>query len=286
MTVDQLFEAAWHAHWDNDRFHKSGHAKEVYGLYHRHIQSLLGGRPAVQVTPGEVRRLHAGLSAKPTTANRCLEVISRMYNHGLEFELITGINPCTHVRANVERKRERYADTQEIGRLCRALEKLKPAHPTEVAFIQLLLLTGARPRAIARAKLTDLRINSGTAILVFDGKSTAATGLTDVLAIPEAAMRMVVDDLPHRLDGLLIGNVTYRHVWNLVLEEAGVADLWLRDLRRTFATVGLSHGLSLSLIGELLNHHSTQTTARYAKLLPEARAVASNTIAAKILGSK
>jgi len=40
----------------------------------------------------------------------------------------------------------------------------------------------------------------------------------------------------------------------------------MHDLRHTFASIAVSNGLSLPIIGKLLGHHSVQTTARYAHL--------------------
>jgi hypothetical protein len=56
-----------------------------------------------------------------------------------------------------------------------------------------------------------------------------------------------------------------RAFWKRIQNETGCKDLWARDLRRTMATVGLSNGVALGVIGKLLNHKSNQTTEIYAK---------------------
>ena len=45
-----------------------------------------------------------------------------------------------------------------------------------------------------------------------------------------------------------------------------IKDVRLHDLRHTCASVGVSSGLSLPMIGRMLGHTQTQTTARYAHL--------------------
>lgn len=56
---------------------------------------------------------------------------------------------------------------------------------------------------------------------------------------------------------------------------AGLEDVRLDDLRHSFASVTASGGGSLLLIGKLLGHKNTATTARYAHLLDDpVRAVA------------
>jgi integrase len=59
-------------------------------------------------------------------------------------------------------------------------------------------------------------------------------------------------------------------MWLALLEEAGVADLRVHDLRHTFASYSLSGGQTLGTVGQLLGHRSTQTTSRYAHLVDDA----------------
>lgn len=283
MTVQILFNRAWQMHWSQERYRKSGWAKEVQGLYDRHLHGAFGHLDARKVKISDVRIFHRSLAAKPVTANRCLEVLGRVYTLAEEFEILPqGSNPCRLVRAYGERKRTRYATRAEIHRVSALLALYKPRFPLEVAFIRLLMLTGARPRSIARARRDELEVVEGMAFLRFDGKTTVATGEDEVVAIPDKAMREVVDPLPIRGDGLLIGDVKYRNFWQKIQVEASCQDLWIRDWRRTFATVGLSTGVNLAVIGELLNHQSTQTTKTYAKLLPGARHAAVAQIASEI----
>lgn len=46
-------------------------------------------------------------------------------------------------------------------------------------------------------------------------------------------------------------------------------DLRIHDLRRGFASVAASQGLSLPMIGALLGHKAPATTARYAHLIDD-----------------
>ena len=45
---------------------------------------------------------------------------------------------------------------------------------------------------------------------------------------------------------------------------AGLADAQIHDLRHTFASHGVMGGMSLPLLGRVLGHRSSATTARYA----------------------
>ena len=54
--------------------------------------------------------------------------------------------------------------------------------------------------------------------------------------------------------------------WGIVRKKAGLEDVWLHDLRHSFASGGLLVGEGLPMIGKLLGHNKVQTTAGYAHL--------------------
>ena len=59
---------------------------------------------------------------------------------------------------------------------------------------------------------------------------------------------------------------TIRKPWVNICKAAGLSELRLHDLRHSFASVGASDGLSLTVIGALLGHSNPMTTERYAHL--------------------
>jgi site-specific recombinase XerD len=52
-----------------------------------------------------------------------------------------------------------------------------------------------------------------------------------------------------------------------VQKDADLPDLHIHDLRHTFASLLVSGGASLEMIGKLLGHSQMQTTQRYAHLM-------------------
>jgi len=60
-----------------------------------------------------------------------------------------------------------------------------------------------------------------------------------------------------------------KRTWKAVCQAAGIEDCRLHDLRHSFASVLVSQGASLPLIGAMLGHTQPQTTARYAHLYDE-----------------
>ena len=64
---------------------------------------------------------------------------------------------------------------------------------------------------------------------------------------------------------------TLARLWDAVRHAAGLEDVRLHDLRHAFASVAASGGLTLPLIGALLGHTDSATTARYAHLVDSSR---------------
>jgi site-specific recombinase XerD len=57
-----------------------------------------------------------------------------------------------------------------------------------------------------------------------------------------------------------------KRFWDDVRAKADIRDARLHDLRHTFASLLVSGGMSLPMIGRLLGHTQVQTTQRYAHL--------------------
>jgi site-specific recombinase XerD len=57
-----------------------------------------------------------------------------------------------------------------------------------------------------------------------------------------------------------------KRFWAGVRVKAGIPDARIHDLRHTFASLLVSGGMSLPMIGKLLGHTQVQTTQRYAHL--------------------
>lgn len=263
LTVSAAFELALTNHWSSKKYSSSGWRREVVNLWKKHLGPVFGKQLLTEVTAPEVRKWHRSLADTPTAANRALSVLCRLFTYCQEEGLIDS-NPCSLVKRYKEHARKRYASAEEIARLGKILERESVNHPAEVAFLYVLMFTGSRPRAIERAAPEDVeRIeHQGQVfgILNFKGKSG-----DEVLVLPPVAMD-VLDRLPSPRR-TLTGKAMPRALWERAREEAGCPDLWARDWRRTFATLGLSGGISLGIIGEVLNHRSAQTTKIYGKLL-------------------
>jgi integrase len=71
----------------------------------------------------------------------------------------------------------------------------------------------------------------------------------------------------------------------MLRKAAGIEGVRFHDLRHTAASILVSGGASLPLIGALLGHTQVQTTARYAHLFNDPQREAVNRLGAVITGS-
>lgn len=287
LTVKELYDKVLKEYWDKPRFRASDRLRDVKSLWKNHLEPNFGTLKLSAVTVVVLRKWHSSLSERPYAANRSMEVLSRMFTYAEEVGLRSqGTNPCNLVPAHQEKKRKRYATPEEIKQIGVILEREFEAHPNGVVFLYLLLTTGSRPRAIERATWDQLqpfeKEGQRYGVLTFHGKSSATTGEDEVVILPPQAMAML-DRIPRTSDGTLTNCKMPAKLWKKIRDEVGCDDLWARDFRRTFATVGLSNGVGLSQIGELLNHKSAQTTKVYGKLMDNERVAAATSIASKVI---
>jgi site-specific recombinase XerD len=61
--------------------------------------------------------------------------------------------------------------------------------------------------------------------------------------------------------------IELKRFWARMREQADIPDVRIHDLRHTFASLLVSGGASLEMIGKLLGHTQIGTTQRYAHLI-------------------
>lgn len=226
-----------------------------------HIKPVLGGTKAADVDSDHLYRLHRAISIEaPITANRVMALVSKMLNLSELWKYRPlHSNPCKLIRRNAETARKRYMTGEEVAKIAEILQREEAENPASVAFLYLLILSGARKGEIANARWREL---DGNVLRLPDSK----TGARPVY-LPSHVMP-VLERLP-RSTGTITGIQDPKKFWGKVRKEAGCPDLHMHDLRHSFASAALKAGLSLAQIGELLGHKSTQTTKRYAHLMEE-----------------
>lgn len=206
----------------------------------------------------------------PGAANRTLEILKNMLNKAEVWGYrLENTNPCRSVRPNKRRQCERFLSSAELARFGQVLAELRASDNLTIrsgcAVITLLLLNGCRYREILTLQWQDVK---GNRLLLRDSKTGPRTVWLG------SAARQVIDSLPrHAKIPWLFWNYQYRrpmksiqHLWETILNRAGLGKLRIHDLRHTFASHAAMSKETLPMIGRLLGHANHQSTARYAHL--------------------
>lgn len=263
-TVTDLWAEYWKRHGSKK---KTGASDER--RWRKHIEPKLGRLKLSEVSYSMVADLHEGMTPDaPIEANRVVAQLSKMFNFAHRPLEWMERNPAKGIKRNKETKRERYMEGEEAARISELLHSNAQANPASVAFLYLLILTGARCGEIAKAKWSQIE---GTKLILSEHK-TDRTGDKRVIHLPQAALD-VLDRLPKTND-TITGILSPKKFWERIRVEAGCPDLRMHDLRHSFASAAIAAGLTLAQIGELLGHKSTQTTKRYAHLMDEVASAA------------
>ncbi len=289
--MNALWTRCEQEHWNSGK----GWDKEAKRLWLKHAKPSLGSMKVRDVSYDDVAKIHKRLENHPSDANHVTAVLSKMLGLAEKFGpegrkwRPLGSNPCQHVERYTTRKRKRYAKPHEIPQVAALLAAEADKHPEQGAFVYLLMFSGARPSEIVNAGPEQIERHEKDGVtygvLRLHGKTSDETGEDRCVFLPPQAMAVIAKlpekgiRLRHRDGSLGRHTITGlagvpRGLWKRVKPEG----MWIRDWRRTFATVALSNGVSLGKVGELLGHRSTQTTKIYAKLMEEeAHAAAAQT---------
>lgn len=271
----------------------------LYKLYlRRQIVPHLGKLRAPDLRFEDVARAHKAIGADAAvTANRVLVLLSGALTWGAKLGLVPkGSNPVKGHTRFPERAKDRYLSPDEMRALGEAIREAETVgvawqvdrakaggkhiaaeanartvlEPAAAAALRLLLLTGARLREILHLKWSEVDLERGL-LLLGDSKTGRkpivlnAPAVAVLQSLPRQGIYVIKGDPPgegqpekprHDL----------KRPWRLVTRRAGLEGLRIHDLRHSFASFGAGGGMGLPVIGALLGHRSTETTARYAHL--------------------
>jgi integrase len=268
----------------------------------RHIKPLLGHQKIREVTRGDVERFQRDVALGRTAADRKTGYRGRSIVTGgtgaarLSMILLSAIfsfaiqrglradNPCAGVRRYQPGKSERFLSPTEQMSLGKALAAAERAgtNPNAIAVIRVLALTGARAGEVLSLRWQEVDFER-TCLRLSDSKTGAK-----VIPLGAAAMQVIAaqerregtDYVFPGAHGGPLGSIG--KVWRRVRGAAGLAEVRLHDLRHSFASNIVNAGGSLPVIGALLGHRSTQTTARYAHLADDPLRDVANRAASRI----
>jgi integrase len=256
-------------------------------------------RRAVDITHGDVAALHRAMRQRPYQANRCLSLVCTMFEKGRSWGLVDGPNPAKGgITKYREHPRERFLSPDEISALLKALDQ-HPRRASALA-IKLMLLCGCRRGEILGAKWSEFDLDAATwrrpHYRLKQRRdhhlplSPAAVGVLREIQADQQAQRAAAKKhgrilpaeylFPAGTDRAHMREVA--HTWASVQRSTGLHNCRLHDLRHSFASIAVSSGMSLPMIGALLGHASVATTQRYSHLMDGALREATTAIGSKI----
>jgi integrase len=266
------------------------------------ILPAIGRRKVAEVARTDVERLHAKITAegKFRRANSVKSLVSILFAQAVVWRMRED-NPATGIKANRERGRERYLNDGEIARLRGVLTGWREKRPDNSDAVTLLLLTGARRAEVLGMKWsqiegldTDKAIWNKPADLTKDRRKHRLPLSQDAVAVLRRRQAERDADKIVRLSGdnVFRGAGTRAHAsslerdWLQIRCAAGLDGVRLHDLRHSFASILVSAGLSLPVIGGLLGHSKAATTQRYAHLFDQPLREATEIAARRLRGAK
>ncbi len=246
-----------------------------------HIKPLLGRRQVSALKLGDIEGAQAdiatGKTSKPRVgsrggaatggegvAARTMSTLHAIFEHAVRLGQIEA-NPAKGARKLASMPRERRLSRSEIERLGKTMRTAveEGEHPTGLAAIRFLLLTGFRRMEVLGLERTWLDDDEG-AIRFPDTKSGAQTRVIGL-----AAVDLLLDQPKTKSafyfpadwgDGHFVGVV---RVLDRVCEKARLADVTPHTLRHTFASLAGDLGFSELTIAALLGHSARGVTQRY-----------------------
>ena len=251
------------------------------------LTEIASGKTATNVKTGP--RGRAIVTGGRGTANRTIDLLSSIMGFALQRNLRID-NPVRGVKKYKLEPRNRFLTDSEINKLGEVLKEAETSvnptisvTPYATAAIRLLMLTGCRKSEVLSLQWEWVNFELGILSLP-DSKTGAKIVHLGMPALELLKGLPRVRGNPNvfpssRTDGHLVG---LHRIWVRIRRRAGLEGVRIHDLRHSFASVAVSGGESLYLVGKLLGHSKSRSTERYAHFADEPLKAAANRAAGKI----
>lgn len=219
------------------------------------------------IKPTHVAELKTSLAMKSgrAAANHALKLLRTVFNVLKKARMFDGENPAAECGVLKIQSRDRYLKKDELPRLFKVLEST-----TNVAirdYILLSILTGARKNNVLAMRWHDIDFDR-MEWRIPDTKN----GEPLVVQLPEQAITILNGRRGDDDQWVFPGQGRTGHMQSpkrgvkSILEQAGIDNLRIHDLRRTLGSWQAITGSSLVIIGKSLGHKSVAATQIYARL--------------------
>ena len=255
-------------------------------ILRRYLIPTFGPRRVSDIAYKDIYELHLKLKDKPTQANRCVSVLSKILNMCSRWGYRNGMeNPCVQIERYKEKKHNRFLDQDELSRLWAALdqyEQSKEISAYAVFAFRLLILTGCRLGEIRTLKWEYIKGKH----IEFPDSKTGYKRLpinNEVIAILGTIPKQ--ENNEYVICGSVEGQpvINLQKSWRRIRAKAALDEVRIHDLRHTFASHAVMGGTSLAIVSKLLGHSQIATTMRYAHLADKELLEASQNIGSNLM---
>jgi integrase len=248
-------------------------------LFKPHVGDKFGGK-SLHYLAKNVLTLQRGLSEKPATANRLMQVIRNLFVHAARNGNWDGPNPTIDavtgrgVRKYTVPSRSRHLTTAEAARVL----KFAATEPEPWCdFWRLLILTGVRASTLREMTWAQLDVRQAESTWAIPTTKNGDPQLLPLTDTATAILRQRLESAPKvkgkpkspwvfpMRDDATKCIADLDHAWARVKEGAPLEGVRIHDLRRTAGSWATQGGAPLTAVGKLLGHRSHNSTAVYAR---------------------
>ena len=252
--------------------------------------AALGERKVADVSRRHVELMVANIA--PSMRNRVLAFASRLFTLFERWEWrVQQTNPVRGIERAREEPRDRVLAQTEMQALAGALNGLEVRHPAPVAAIRTAALTGLRIGEVLNMRWEDIDFESGRLILPQTKTGRRVHDLPGPALEVLAAVPRVSASWCFSTSGAAA--ITYKHtraVFAEAVKAAGLEDVRLHDLRRSFMTRAAAAGIGVHVLRDLLGHRTAAMADRYVRAVGspvrEARQQIGAAVAAEMAGGE
>ncbi len=221
------------------------------------------------LTRTDMERMHNEIWRRTNSvysANRGLKLMRQMFNKAIDWGFRC-TNPAAHIKLFPEIKRDRFLQPDELGVFFQEVAKIPNAVSRN--FILLSLFMGQRRRNIQALQWSDINFERRVAYI-----KTTKNGEPQAVPLSTQAIDLLREMETFKTGPWLFPSKQSRSghlenpqvAWRAMKERAGLTNLRLHDLRRTFASYQASTGASNEIIGKALGDKSPAVIPIYARL--------------------
>ncbi|MBO4700790.1 MAG: site-specific integrase [Alphaproteobacteria bacterium] len=268
ITVQEFFDQYYFP--DYSVMRKKAESQKMDKISMRlYVPDTIKRATMLTLTRADMERMHNEIWRRTKSvysANRGLKLMRQMFNKAIDWGF-----PCTNPAARIklfpENKRDRFLQPDELSVFFQEVAKIPNAASRN--FILLSLFMGQRRRNIQALQWSDINFERRVAYI-----KTTKNGEPQIVPLSTQAIDLLHEMETFKTSTWLFPSKQSRSghlenpqvAWRTMKERAGLTDLRLHDLRRTFASYQAITGSSNEIIGKALGDKSPAVIPIYARL--------------------